>query len=227
LLSLRSVIYYQLGSAADWTPKLGLGIVVLAFRCDRFGGVVLFSLLSFLRILLIFYFWLIVLALLDQEAVETSNIRRSVRLQLGRIGRWPWWTQLSLPLLLTVALWVTLHPLLLHSGIVGPTRSLARLTAQGWLVSGGLVLSLKYFLPPLLLLYLICSYVYLGESPVWDFISRTSQRLVLPLTRLGMQLGKLDLAPIVGAALVIALLHWLPDFTLNSLAKNNLTLWPQ
>jgi uncharacterized protein YggT (Ycf19 family) len=226
LLAIRTILYYQLGSAADWAPKLGLGVVVLAFRGDRLGAVALFSLLSFCRILLVFYFWLIVLALLDNEATETSTIRRTVRLQLGRLARWPWWTQLGFPVLLTVALWLAIHPLLVQLGTLSATRSLARLMGQALLVSGGLAFTLKYLLPPLLLLHLISSYVYLGENPVWGFVSQTSQRLVRPLTKLPLQFGKFDLAPLVGAILIVALLHWLPNFTLNRLAQQNLTLWP-
>jgi uncharacterized protein YggT (Ycf19 family) len=227
LLGIRAVLYHQLGSAADWTPRLNLGMVVLAFRCDRFGAVALFSLLSFLRLLLTSYFWLVVLALLDKGAVETSSLRRTVRVQVARMSRWPWWTQLMAPLLLAVALWLVLHPLLMQMGIVGSTRNFGRLAAQGLLVSSGLILSLKFLLPPLLLLHLVSSYVYLGENPVWSFVSNTSQRLVLPFSKLRLQLGKFDLAPLLGAALIVALLHWLPNFLLNRLAHLNLTLWPE
>lgn len=227
LLGIRAVLYHQLGSAADWTPRLNLGVVALAFRSDRFGAVALFSLLSFLRVLLVSYFWLVVLALLDKGAVQTSSLRRTVRLQIGRMARWPWWTQLAVPLLLTVALWLVLHPLLMQMGIVSSARNAARLTAQALLVSSGLILSLKYLLPPLLLLHLVSSYVYLGENPVWSFVSHTSQRLVLPLSKLRLQLGKFDLAPLLGAALIVALLHWLPNLVINLLAHQNLTLWPE
>jgi len=227
VIGLRAILYFELGSAVDWTPKLGLGVVVLAFRCDRFGPVALFSLLGFLRVLLIFYFWLVVLGLLDHGAVEISNVRRTVRVQLGRWAGWSWWIQLTVPLLLTVALWVVLHPLLVQLGTVSATRSFVRLTAQGLVVSGGLILSLKYLLPPWLLLYLLSSYVYLGESPMWSFLSQTSQRLMLPLKKLPLQLGRLDLAPLVGAVLLMGLLHWLPNLTLKRLAQQNLTLWPE
>jgi len=227
LLGIRAILYQQLGSAVDWTPRLSLGVIVLAFRSDRFAAVVLFSLLSFLRLLIIFYFWLVALALLDNGAVQTSNLRRNVRLQVGFIAHWPWWSQLAVPLLLTMALWLSLHPLLMQMGIVGSTRNFAQLTAQGLLVSSGLILSLKYLLPPLLLVHFVSSYVYLGENPVWDFISQTSQRLVLPLRKLRLQLGKFDLAPLLGAALLVALLHWLPNLILSHLVHENLTLWPE
>jgi uncharacterized protein YggT (Ycf19 family) len=90
-----------------------------------------------------------------------------------------------------------------------------------------LILSLKDLLPALLLLYLLSSYVYLGENPVWGFITRTSQRLVGPLATVPLRLGKIDLAPLVAAGLSVALLHWLPNFLLTRLAGQNLTIWPQ
>jgi uncharacterized protein YggT (Ycf19 family) len=227
LLALRGWLYYEIGSPADWTPKLGLGVVVLAFRGDRPETVALFALLSFVRALLVFYFWLVVLSLLDRGAVDTSPLRRFVRSQLGRIASWPWLIQLLLPLLLAFLLWLAVHPLLVRLGIVNSTASLARLAGQAALVSAGLVVTLKYLLPALLLLYLVSCYIYLGENPVWGFIAQTSQRLIGPLAIVPLKIGKVDLAPLVAAGLLVLLLHWLPDFALGCLARQNLTIWPQ
>src|SRR5574341_1371323 len=37
LLVLRAVLYWLLGAPVEWTPKLHLGAVVLAFRVDMIG----------------------------------------------------------------------------------------------------------------------------------------------------------------------------------------------
>lgn len=227
LLALRGWFYYQIGSPADWTPKLSLGVVVLAFRGDRPETVALFSLLSFLRILLIFYFWLVVLSLLARGDGETSSLRRFVRSHLGRTASWPWLIQLLLPLLLAFLLWFAVDPLLVRLGILNSTSSLAKLGAQSALISAGLIVTLKYLLPALLLLYLVSCYVYLGENPVWGFIAQTSQRLIEPLAVVPLKIGKVDLAPLAVAGLLVVLLHWLPDFALGRLARENLTIWPQ
>ena len=45
LLAVRAAFYWQIGPAVNWTPRLDLGIVALAFRSDVFFTVLLFSFL--------------------------------------------------------------------------------------------------------------------------------------------------------------------------------------
>jgi len=231
LLLLRSAFYWDIGSTVSWTPTLDLGVVALAFRSDSFPAGIslrattLFSLLSFGHVLLVFYFWLLVLESLNRRNAEPDAVQKILRLHLGRMARWPWPVQLLLPLLLTAALWVAIHPLLVSIGVLNRAGSLAHLAEQGLLVGGGLVLTLKYLLPVILLLHLIVSYVYLGTSPLWDFISSTARNLLRPVQAL--RYGKLDLAPLAGILLILLALHWLPNYVLRKLLEKNLTLWPQ
>jgi len=227
LLLLRALLYQEIGSPAGWTPKMNLGLIVLAFRSDRLSCVLLYSLLSFLRVLLIFYFWLLVLVFLSLEAGDTDPVTKLLRLHLGRLARLaPHW-QLILPALSITFLWVGLHPLLLRFEVLGPVHSVPRLFAQGALLGLSLFFTLKYLLPVFLFLHLVASYVYLGHSPVWDFVSSVARNLLKPLQPLPLQFAKLDLAPIVGVALIFLLLHWVPNFVLWQLEEKNLTLWPQ
>ncbi|HWH69686.1 MAG TPA: hypothetical protein VNT26_09895, partial [Candidatus Sulfotelmatobacter sp.] len=154
-------------------------------------------------------------------------IQKLVRLHLGQPGRWPWPVQLGLPLLLIAGLWMALHPLLVHLHVINPVRSQVHLAEQGALVAIGVLLSLKFLLPVLLLLHLVTSYVYLGSSPLWDFIANTARNLLAPLQRLPLRFAKLDLTPLVGVMLIFLLLHWLPNFVLFQLAQKRLMLWPQ
>jgi hypothetical protein len=225
LLVFRAWLYWELGSPADWTPKLNLGLIMPAFRSDIFRRALLYSVLSFLRIVVIFYFWLLVLALLNGSKAELDPIQKILRLHLGRIGRWPWPVQVLLPVLLVTALWLVLHPVMLYLGVVNHSRAQTHLLGQGLLVSAGLVFTLKYLLPPFLFLHLIASYVYLGTNPLWDFVSTTARNALAPLKWL--RVSKLDFAPVAGVALVFLLLHWMPNVLLGYLAQKNLTLWPQ
>ncbi len=222
LLVFRALLYWLIGSPAEWTPTLDLGWIVPAFRSDRFGALLLFSVLSFLRVLLVFYFWLLVLALLNRATAEPDPTLRLVRLHLGRAGRWPWPVLVLLPFVLTAALWALLYPLLAYLGVVMRVHSVPHLLEQGLLVGTGLLLTLKFLLPAVLFLYLISSYVYLGSSPVWDFVGHTSRSLLLPLRWAPLRLARLDLAPVAAVALVFFLLHWLPRLLLR-----NVVLWPQ
>src|SRR6267143_2170071 len=85
LLGLRALFYWQIGTAADWTPRLNLGAVVLHFRSDYAGRVLWFSLLSFGRLLAIFYLWLLLLSVVNQSISERDPFQKLVRLQLGRL----------------------------------------------------------------------------------------------------------------------------------------------
>jgi hypothetical protein len=46
-------------------------------------------------------------------------------------------------------------------------------------------------------------YVYLGRHPVWEFISQAARFLLWPLSFL--RFGKVDLAPLAGLGVVLAL----------------------
>jgi uncharacterized protein YggT (Ycf19 family) len=227
LLFLRALFYYELGSPIEWTPRLNLGMVVLAFRSDSFWSQVVFSTLSFLQVLVVFYSWLLALAVISRRKGDADPIQKLVRLHLGRSGRWPWPAQALLPLITVAALWIALHPLLLYLDVVSRTPSTWHLLEQGLLLGGRLYLTLKYLLPPFLLLQLIVSYVYLGASPLWDFISLTATNLLGPLRRLPLQFGRLDFAPVAGVVLIYLLLHMLPRFLQSELSRHQLSLWPQ
>ncbi len=235
LLVLRALLYWQVGGAADWTPKLDLNWVVLAFQCDRLalrgdvlGTALLYSVLSFLRVLAVFYFWLLALAVINRRVAQTDPVQRLLRSHLGLAGRWPWPVQCLLPWVLIAGLWMALHPLLVHLNVIGKAQSQAHVVEQGLLVGGGIYLSLKYLLPVFLLVHLVISYVYLGQSPLWDFISITAQNVLAPMRRLPLRYATVDFAPLAGAVLICLLLHVLPVHGLPWLeARWNLALWPR
>jgi uncharacterized protein YggT (Ycf19 family) len=226
-LSLRALLYWVIGSPAGWTPKLDLGVIVLAFRSDLFRPSFVFSWLSFIRLSTIFYFWLLVLALINRRTPEADPLNKLIRLHLGRLGRWPWPLQAGLPFVWVILLWLILHPLLMVIGTAAPAASVFRLLEQGALIAAGLLVSLKYLLPIFLCLYLVASYVYLGSHPLWDFISITAKNLLAPFRFLPLRFARLDLAPVAGVVLIFLFLHWLPNVLSVELAKRNLSLWPQ
>ena len=91
-----------------------------------------------------------------------------------------------------------------------PIRSLAQLCGQaavvgiaGWLVWG-------YAIGAVLILYVLSSYVYLGNAPFWSFINLTARNLLRPLSALPLRLGKIDLAPLLALALLAVLAWWAP-----------------
>lgn len=227
LLLVRALLYCQIGPEVDWTPRLNLVFVVLAFRNHLFFPALLFSVLSFGRILIILYFWMLVLAIVNRRNSSPEPVLKAIRLHLGPVTQWPWLVQWVLPLLLVAALWIALHPLLVQLGIDNRVRTHGRLVGQGLFVGAALYLSLQYLLPGFLFAHLIASYVYLGASPSWDFVGSTARNLLLPLRRLPLRVARVDFAPVAGAMLILVLLHWLPDLIVRKMAQHNVSLWPQ
>ncbi len=77
--------------------------------------------------LIVCYFWLLALAMINRRNAESDPLLKMLRLHLGPVARWPWLVQLLLPLLLIAGLWIALHPLLVHLEITSPARSNAHL----------------------------------------------------------------------------------------------------
>lgn len=232
LLFLRAYFYEHIGPAVNWTPKLDLTVVAPAFPLVLRGHVfflsaLLFSLLSFVRVLVVFYFWLLALAVFNRHETNPDLLQKLLLLQLGRPAKWPWFVQLILPVFVIAFLWMLAHPLLVYIGVTTPIRSNALLLAQGVVLSLFVYLSLKWLLLAFLIVNLIVTYVYLGTNPVWEFINTTSRNLLSPLNRLPLRLGRVDLAPVIGIVLIVLLLHVLPNYLLRELNRRNLTLWPQ
>jgi uncharacterized protein YggT (Ycf19 family) len=226
LLLARASIYSQIGTAADWVPKLDLDQLVLPFRTDSFLSILLYSVLSFIRTLLLLYVWVMALVLINRTVIDPDPILKLLRLHLGRVARIPWPMQVLLPITLITGLWIVLHPALLHLGLASRTLSNLHLLEQGLLISLGAYLSLKYLFPVVLLAYFVVSYVYLGTNPAWDFICSTSRNLLLPIRGLPLRLGKLDLAPLAGVIVALLVLHILPNFVVRRLNEAHLTVWP-
>jgi len=226
LLVLRGLLYRQIGPEAEWRPGLNLYFFVPRFHSDRLLPVMLYSLLSFARMLVVWYFWLLALAIINRRNAEPDPVQKMIRLHLGPVPRWPLTVQLLLPLLLVTALWIALHPLLVQLEITGRVLSVVHLAEQGVLIGGSLVFSLQYVLPVFLLLHLVASHVYLGSNAFWDFNGATARNLLAPLQRLPLRIARFDFAPFAGVILIFALLHSLPELILSELARHNLSPWP-
>jgi hypothetical protein len=237
LLVLRAWLYCGLRIDAGWVPKLDLMVVVVPFhfRSVDQGGLyaaLLFSVMSFGRLLVIFYTWLLALVIINRRTTEPDLILRVLRLHLGFVSRWPWPIQVLLPMMVLAGLWLALHPMLAYVGVVPPVPSRVLILEQGAAVSLWVYLTLRHLLVGILLLYLLSSYVYFGKSLFWDFVAATGRNLLAPLAPLRLCIGKVDLAPLAAAVLLVLVLYVLPAYgpSLTEqhhwLARFPLTLWP-
>jgi uncharacterized protein YggT (Ycf19 family) len=234
LLFIRAIFYGQLGPAVNWSPKLDLMIVSPAFPLTIRGrvfflSILLFSILSFVRILTVFYVWLLALAIVNRRVTSPDPLHKIVQVQLGRVARWPVLVQLIAPLIIIAALWILWHGPLVHIGVTSHVRSMPVLLGQGLIIALAAYFSLKYLALAFLAVYVVVNYVYLGNNPLWDFITTTSKNLLSPLNRLPLRIGRVNLAPLLGIALLLIVFYWpVPAWVrYYILDRFHLTLWPQ
>lgn len=227
LLLVRAAFYRMIGPDVNWTLKLDLDVVVLAYRGNAFNQTLLYSVSSFVQTLVLFYFWFLAITFVNRPAAEPDPFQKMIQLQLGKAARWPRLAQAILPGLVTAALWILCEPLLAVAGVINPAKSVSHLLAQGGLLGLALYPTLKNLFPIILFLHLIASYIYLGSNPLWDFITATSRNILAPLKPLPLRVGRFDFAPLVGIVLILLLLVALPYFVKWELKNHDLTLWPQ
>jgi len=196
LLFLRAVAYRWM--APFWVGKLDLGVIVPPFRSDQFGGMLLFSFLSFGLVLGIFYVALLLLSLLKGP----EPFHRLVKVPLGRVDEWSAGLKIILPFLTATILWVVLSWVLGRMQLAPEPYSVAHWLEQSIVVGLSSYQIWKFPLAALLLLHLLNSYVYFGKHPFWIYVNATAQKALRPLKRIPLQVGKVDFTPVLGIALV-------------------------
>jgi uncharacterized protein YggT (Ycf19 family) len=198
LIFLRAVLYWLIGPALRWSGILDLGLISLSLRSDRFGRILLFSVLSFVLVLGIFYSWLLVLSLLRGP----KPVHDFVRMQLGRIDGWAAGVKWILPFFVTAIFWWLVSWALAWLQII-PQPSQAWRIEESLLIATQGYLIWKFPVALLLVLYLLSSYVYFGRHPLWNYVDATAQTLLRPLKGVPfLRIGKVDFTPVVGIALV-------------------------
>jgi len=203
LLLLRAILYWQIGPAVNWTPSLRLVAIAISFRSDFFSRAILFSVLSFGATLIIFYLWLLLLSVVNGRSEEADPLQKLVRLHLGWVDHWPWPLKLFLPLLFVTLLWYAFNPLLIRWEIIPAVKSALHRLEQAVAIGLGVYLAWKYLITGVLILYLLSSYVYLGNHVFWNFLAVTGRNMLRPLRVLPLQIGRIDLAPLFAIALVL------------------------
>lgn len=205
LILARAILYWHIGAAVNWSPSLRLGAITLSFPCEFFDRMLLFSALSFLTVLGIFYVWLLLLSFLGDRGSESDPFLRLARAHLGGVARWPWPLRLLLPLVIIAAAWLALSPLLTGLQIIPPPQSWPHRFEQASVVGLGAYLAWKHLIAGLLALHILNSYVFLGNHAFWTFLTVSARSLLKPLRWLPLQLGRVDFAPLVAVALVFLL----------------------
>ena len=196
LLFLRAILYRWI--ATFWIGKLDLGVIVASFRSDWFSGMLLFSFLSFGLALGIFYIGLLFLSLLPGP----EPIHGLVKIPLGRVDGWPRWAKILLPLLGAAGLWWLTSWVLVWLQVLPPPVSVAHRLEQSLVIGLGSYLVWKFPAGAILALHLLNSYIYFGRHPFWQYVNVISQKLLMPLKKIPLRVGKVDFTPVVALVLI-------------------------
>ena len=209
LLVFRALFYWKIGSAFSWTPKIHLVLVELPFQSvERIPRQMLFfSLFSFFQTLAVFYLSLLLLSIVNRDLSDADPLHRLVRLHLGWCEKLPQFVKIFLPLILGGLAWWASHPALIWIQSVSPSKTATQVYLQAWLVGASTYLAWRFIIVTFLLLYLINSYVHLGNHPVWNYINVTSRKFLAPLLRLPLRYGRVDFAPLVEIAVVFFIME--------------------
>ena len=69
------------------------------------------------------------------------------------------------------------------------------------IVGAGSYLVWKFVIAGLLILHFLNTYVYFGKHPFWAYVNATARKLLSPLGKIPLRVGKMDFAPVAGIAL--------------------------
>jgi hypothetical protein len=157
LLLVRALAYWEICPSIHVTPSLDLGIVNLSIRSDNLFPMLVFSILSFALTLMGFYFWMLLLSVINFKVPKNDPFQKMVRLYLGWLESLPWVFKLLLPFVVGAAAWFALHPILAWLKIVPSTKSIVQLLEQSSLLGASAWLTWKYLLVGILLVHLLNS----------------------------------------------------------------------
>jgi len=198
LLLLRSAFYWWVGGTMQWTLDVNLGVVSIAFRCDVFDRMLLFSFVSFANALFQFYLVLTLLWLCGPRNVDSDPCQRFVRIQITPFQKLPRLVLLFMPLVVASITWMALAPLMTHMKIIPAFESWPHLAEQSVVLGLGAYPLWKHVVGVVLGLHLLNTYVYLGMHPFWNYVSTLGKRLLKPIEWIPLQAMRMNFAPVVG-----------------------------
>jgi uncharacterized protein YggT (Ycf19 family) len=202
LLFLRAVIYWWIGPAVGWTPRLDLNAVRVTFIAHTgwtgLQEMCAFSFLSFAVALGTFYLCLLPLSLLEGP----EPMHRLVKIPLGGVDGWPRWAKGILPFLGAAVFWWLATWILGWLQISTKPIGAAERFEESIIIGACSYLVWKFPIGVILLLHLLNSYIYFGKHPFWKYVNATAQKLMSPLKNIPMRFGKVDFAPVVMVAVV-------------------------
>jgi len=205
LLMFRPLFYWHIGSELNWTPALQVGPLALHFRSDYIGRMFIYSWLSFAGALGMGVSWMLLLSLLNHKPGDPDPIQKFIMRQWGFIGRLPVFLKCFLPLVAGLVFWPVLRAGLSALDIMPYPQSVGMIWKESLIMAGAFYLTWKIPAFVILFLHVINSYVYMGNQPFWHLIQHSAKSLMKPFKWIPLQIGKVDLSPILAMPIVFFL----------------------
>lgn len=205
LLGLRPLLLAVVGAALDATPTWSPGPIVIAFRADAWGRLYLFSTVSFCWTGLTAFAVLLAFSWLCRGDPEMHPFGDFIVALIGPIARFPWPILVALPWLLGAGLWFGVGHLLAQEHLLPSVHSSITWLSESAIMGSAVWMPLRWALFFILVLQFLHNYVYLGEHPLWEFVQLMGRRLQKPFRWIPLEIGQMDLAPMVAGAIYLAL----------------------
>lgn len=204
LLGLRALAYWNFIPEGAPKPAVEFGLVSVSYLSERLVHMLIYSFSSFVIFLYGYYVLVFGLSITCRQRTRVNSIENLINQQLGSAAYWhPGLKVLALGCT-GAGLWIGFGLLSLQIGVLPEEWTLGVLFMQSPIVAASFWTLYLVAIMAVIGLYLLNSYVYLGEKVVWKFIDETAKFYLSGLRQLPLVFGRIDLAPMLGL-----LLYWL------------------
>ncbi len=203
LIFLKTILLHYLGAPIETTMVVKFLLLMVYFKTGTLVSMFWMAFASFMKFALIAYIWVWFLARMSREDTA-ENIVSGLNASLGFLQNRHWVLQMVALVLFGMAGWIFLGIVFGWLGVLPPIKSVSFLVWQSLCISLCAWLALYYLVNVLMILYLIHSYIHLGNWEGWDWLDGVSEKLMSPLSPLPLQWARIDFTPVF-----LLLLNWL------------------
>ena len=132
---------------------------------------------------------------------ESNFVHRMVQLLVGPLESWPALFRASLPVV-AAPLWFIFCAALESAQIIPGQESWKIVFHESLVVGLCAYLPWCHLLAGLVFIYFLNSYIYMGPSPLWNYLHTITRKALTPLYLLPLQISKIDFTPVAAMAII-------------------------
>ncbi len=198
LLALRAVAYWNFLPQGGPRPAVEFGVVAVSFQSDSLIQMACYSVASFAMFLYAYYLIVFGLSITCRQRTRVDSIENLINQQLGSAAYWHPGLKLLAVGITGAVLWLLFGVGFLRIGVLPEDWTIGVLFFQSPVVAFSLWNVYLLAIMVLIGLYVLNSYVYLGEKVVWKFVDETAKFYLSGLRKLPLVVGRIDFAPFLG-----------------------------